>query len=161
MLGNSALAQTPFAALGGGVVYTRYAQEAATNSDVVVAVAAFTPRVVGSGTATGSSTVGPSIFSASAVASSQATDATTALGGFNASVVSISNGSELVTVDPSVFNADVTASALGTDTILANAVFIAISSGGALGVDTVTRRLLWEIINDSQSSNWVVVKTQP
>jgi hypothetical protein len=38
--------------------------------------------------------------------------------------------------------------------VLSYATFIAVASAGALGVDAITRRLLWEVINDSQSANW-------
>lgn len=160
MLGNTALAQTPFATLGGGVIYTRYIQATATSSDSVAAIAAFSPRVVGTATATDIATVGPSIYNASVVETDQATDTSTALGEFNASAVDTANGSAIPTVDPSIFSATLSATASGADDVLAYAVFIAIASDGALGVDVVTRRLLWEIINDSQPENWTIVKTQ-
>lgn len=160
MLGNSALSQTPFSALGGGVVYTRYVQATAVSSDSVAAVAAFSPSVMGASTATDSSAVGPSIFVASVAATAQGVDVGSTAVDFAVSVVGAASGSGIVTVDPSIFSADVSAAAAGGDAVLANALFIAVASDGALGVDAVTRRLLWEIINDNQTSNWSVVKTQ-
>jgi hypothetical protein len=37
---------------------------------------------------------------------------------------------------------------------LAVATFFAIVTDGAVAVDVITARLLWEIINDSQNANW-------
>ena len=58
------------------------------------------------------------------------------------------------------FSADVVASAAGEALVLANATYIAAISEGVLGVDVVMARLLWEVINNSQTTTWTTVKTQ-
>ena len=52
------------------------------------------------------------------------------------------------------FSAEVVATAAGQALVLSYATFIAIASAGALGVAEVTRRLLWEVIDDSQVADW-------
>jgi hypothetical protein len=40
---------------------------------------------------------------------------------------------------------------------LAFAVFFATMTDGAVGVDQIAARLLWEIINDSQDAGWAQI----
>ncbi len=58
---------------------------------------------------------------------------------------------------PSIFNAPVVETASAADTVVALAVFFAAVSEGALAVDQIAARLLWEIINDSQNANWTTI----
>ena len=66
-------------------------------------------------------------------------------------------GSDSVLVAPSIFNAAVDETAQVLDTVLATAVFFATITEGALAADQIIARLLWEIINDSQTANWASI----
>jgi hypothetical protein len=57
-------------------------------------------------------------------------------------------------VAPSTFSARVNETALTVDTFLASAVFFVTITDGAIAADAFVGRLLWEVINDSQTANW-------
>ena len=95
MLGNSALAQTPFAALGGGNSYGRNIAELATGTETEAAIAVFAPSILEALLATDAVTVNPSIF--------------------NAPLTESASGTDTITVGPSTFSAPVTESASGLD----------------------------------------------
>jgi hypothetical protein len=44
-----------------------------------------------------------------------------------------------------------------TDVVLNTALYLAFISEGLLAVDVVAGRLLWEVINDSQSAGWATI----
>lgn len=160
MLGDASLAGVPLAALSGGVEYTRYVSASALATDAEDAVAIFTPSVTATGTGTDSVLVAASIFNAALSATATGTDAVSSLAGFAPSVTETSTGTDSSFVEPSIFNATVEATATGADAVLAYAVYISVVSGGALAVDAVAQRLLWEVINDYQPSSWTLITTQ-
>jgi hypothetical protein len=43
------------------------------------------------------------------------------------------------------------------DAFLASAVLFAAVQDGAVGVDTIVARFLWELIDDAQSANWATI----
>jgi hypothetical protein len=73
------------------------------------------------------------------------------------SVLELAAAQDSTTVAASIFNAPVSETALAADSVLALAVFFATITDGAVGVDQITARLLWEIINDSQNANWAQI----
>ena len=60
-------------------------------------------------------------------------------------------------VAASIFNAPISETVVATDFVLALGVFFATMTDGAVGVDQITARLLWEIINDSQDAGWAQI----
>lgn len=133
--------------------------EAATASEIVTAAAAFVP--LNSETAVGSDTAATSvIFIADLLEASTGSEVISALMVFSSVVDESSVGTDSALVAPSTFSAAVIESAEATETILALSVFLAAITEGAVAVDQITARLLWELIDDSQSVSWQLINTQ-
>ena len=92
-------------------------------------------------------------FLASVAESSSGTDQTSATQDHVARVLANATGEDFSSVLAD-FGAEVVATAAGEALVLSYAVFIALASEGAIGVDAVTRRLLWEVIDDAQLASW-------
>jgi hypothetical protein len=84
-------------------------------------------------------------------------ETTAAQANFPALAAEIGVAQDSTTVAASIFNAPVSETAVAADSILALAVLFATMTDGAVGVDQITARLLWEIINDSQNASWAQI----
>jgi hypothetical protein len=74
-------------------------------------------------------------------------------------VAESSVAADSVTVAPSTFNAAIAETATAIDAAYAYAVFIAVITEGGAITDVATARLLWELINDSQTAGWGTINT--
>jgi hypothetical protein len=109
-----------------------------------------------------------SSMDASALASFNASTADTASGSDEPSsntvfLVQISDsafGSMTVLVAPSVFNAVALMAANASDSVNASAIMNGGIAEGVTAQDAAAANFLWNIINNAQSVNWTVVKTQ-
>ena len=181
MLGFAPLAAAPLGAAGeGGVSFDVALSDAASISTLTFALSEFVGEVSHSADLADETVLAPSVFNATfseqiEIAGASSTDATfscfvegsaqgnnqvAAVAAFSALLSELSTGQDSVFVTPSVFNAAVSEQGQALDQVLALAVFFANISEDAVGADEMLGRLLWELINTSESTTWTPVKTQ-
>jgi len=154
-------ATAPFAALGvTNVIFDSAIAEAAAVSELTGALAVFIPLNSESAVAADSGEISLAVFSATLSEASTGSEVISALGLFNSIVEESSGGTDSALVAPSTFGATTSEGAEAIATILVSAAFIATITEGAVAADQLTRRLLWELIDDSQSISWQLINTQ-
>jgi len=162
VLGNYPICEAPLAAFPEFAYAAAVGEVAGVSESTFVATSSFNAAVANTGTVSDAAVASSAYFSAVAD-TANGLDTPSALGVFPTSVSETITAVDSVSVAASVFSAAVSveqASAL--DSILAYSVFIAATSGGATGADTILARYLWEIIDDSQPSpdpGWQNVNT--
>ena len=133
--------------------------EAATISEITGAEAAFVSA--NNETVVGTDSIAASpIFNATLLEASTGSEVTSALVIFSSVIAENSSGLDSVLVAPSTFNAAVVEGSEALASVLASAAFIAAVTEGAVAADQLTRRLLWELIDDSQPVSWQLINTQ-
>jgi len=159
MFSGSAFAAAPFAATGSST-FNSSVDEAAAVLDEFLARAAFSPNILESSTAADSVTVIASTFSAAVAETATGSDsATVSASTFGASIAETSVAADTVTVAPSTFNAAIAETATAIDAVYAYLTFICAITEGSTITDVTTARLLWELINDSQTAGWATINT--
>jgi hypothetical protein len=151
---GSAFAAAPFAATGADT-YNASISESGVAQDTVAAVATFIASFLAGASGSDAFDAGGSTFNASFVDAADASDSVDAPGStFSATVVDAAEGADEMLVAPSTFGATVVEMAEAADAFVALVAFVCTLSESADIADQITARLLWEIIDDSQTANW-------
>lgn len=133
--------------------------EAVTGSELTASAAVFIPlnseSVVGADTA-----VASALFNAALIEASTGSEVISALVAFSGVVEESSVGTDSALVEASTFGATVSENAGAIETILAIGTLYAGVTESVVGTDQLTRRLLWELIDDSQPVSWQLINTQ-
>jgi hypothetical protein len=133
--------------------------EAVTGSELTAAAAIFTPTtsetVVGADTVVASTT-----FIADLLEASTGSEIISALMAFSSVVGESSVGTDSALVEASTFGATVSESTGALELSSASGVLYAGVTESVVGADQLTRRLLWELIDDSQPVSWQLINTQ-
>jgi hypothetical protein len=133
--------------------------EAATISEITGAGAAFVSA--NNETVVGVDNIAASpIFNATLLEASTGSEVTSALVIFSSVIAENSSGVDSALVEASTFSAAVNENAGALETVLALGTLNAGVTEGAVAADQLTRRLLWELIDDSQPVSWQLINTQ-
>jgi hypothetical protein len=73
-------------------------------------------------------------------------------------VTETATGSDVITAQVG-FKGTITENAVSADTLRAAAAFVASINELATGTDGLTARPFWDVIDDTQTANWVAVVT--
>jgi len=154
---GSAFAAAPFAATGADT-YNVSVAENGVAQDTVAAIASFVATFLAGASGSDAFDAGGSTFNASFVDAADALDSVDAAGStFGATVAETAEGSDSVDAPGSTYNAAVAETAEATDAFVALVAFVCSLSESADIADQITARLLWEIIDDSQTANWATI----
>jgi hypothetical protein len=133
----------------------------ATLSDMSVAVAASAFNAIVSFEVTGvDASAAVAVFTPSISESAVGDDAASALAIFSSTATDSGLAADSVLVEASVFNATAADAADAADAVRSSAVMVGSVSEDADIDDSNSASYLWNIINNAQSVNWTVVKTQ-
>jgi hypothetical protein len=158
---DSPYASAPFSATGRPYSFIESGiAEAAAVSETTGAAAVFIPFNSESAVAADSSEISLAIFSSTLSEASTVSEAISALMAFSGVVEESSVGNDSALVGASTFGATTSEGAEAIATILVSTAIIATITEGAVAADQLTRRLLWELIDDSQSVSWQIINTQ-
>lgn len=182
MLGFAPLAAAPLGAPGaGGVAYDVSFADAAVVADTALqAFATFAVSITAAGTAsevvhvadstfnanmsgaaTGAvTTAAVPVFLANLSDSAAGVDSVASLAAFLANASDGATGTDSALVEASTFSATVSDAAEGDDSVRAAATMVTAVTDAADVADSNAAAYLWNIINDSQTTSWSVVKTQ-
>ena len=159
MFSGSAFAAAPFAATGSNT-YNASIAENASLFDTFVGVPTYATNIAEAGAGSDAVSVAASIFNALAAELATATDSVTvAASSFSASIAEIATGTDSPSVAPSTFNAQVAETVTALDQVYAYGLFICVINESGTIIDVATARLLWELINDSQTAGWQTLNT--
>lgn len=161
MFAGSAFSTAPYSTAGAGVVFDVAFVDSASVAETVSVRVDFAP--LNSESAVGGDVVAviSAIFNAAAFAeSATASELTSAQLTVSADISESGVATDTATVGPSTFSAPVSETAVAADSVLALAVLFATMTDGAVTVDQMAARLLWELVNDSQNANWTLIPTQ-
>ena len=158
MFAGSAFSTTPYSTAGAGVVFDVAFADSAAVTETVSAQVDFASLNSESAVGADIAAVLSAVFNVTAFAeSATASELTSAQLEVSADISESSVATDTVTVGPSTFSAPVSETAVAADSVLALAVFFATMTDGAVTVDQMAARLLWELVNDSQNANWNIV----
>lgn len=133
--------------------------EAVTGSELTASAAIFissnSETVVGADTA-----VASALFNAALIEASTGSEVISALMVFSSAVGESSVGTDSALVEASTFGAAVSESIEALELSSASGALYAGITESVVGADQLTRRLLWELIDDSQSVSWQLINTQ-
>ena len=157
MFSGTAFAATPFAAAGANT-FNVFIDETANIVDTFVANPIFNTNIVEAAAGSDVVLVAPSTFGAIIDESTTGADSVSvAASVFNAAIAEIGLATDVATVAPSTFNASVSELAVALDRVYAYALFLCVISESSTALDVNTARLLWELINDSQTAGWQTI----
>jgi len=134
--------------------------ESVTASELASAAANFVASILEGGNGSDSVLVAASVFNAAINEATTASEVISALVAFASTISEGATTSDSFSVAPSTFNALASERGLMQDAAFGVGAFLVSINEGAVADDEVVRRLLWEIINDAQTANWQVVKTE-
>jgi len=158
---DSPYASTPFSTTGRPYSFIESGiAEAAAVSETTGAVAAFIPLSSESAVAADISEISLAIFSSTLSEASTGSEVISALVVFSGVVEESSVGTDSALVEASTFGATASESAGAIETVLSLGTLYAGAIENVVGTDQVTQRLLWELIDDSQSVSWQLINTQ-
>lgn len=161
MFADTPYASAPFSATGKSYSFIESGiAEAAVVSETTGAEAVFIPFNSESVVAADISEISLAIFNSTLSEASTVSEVISALLAFNSVVEENSVGADSALVEASTFGATVSEGAEAIAIILVSTVIIATVTEGAVAADQLTRRLLWELIDDSQSVSWQIINTQ-
>ena len=154
MFGISTFANSPFASLAGAV-YNSAVSETGTATDAISSKQTFISAVTETGTAT-------DVVSSSQTFVSFIVETGTATDAAFGRVVYLSAVTETGTATDStvgfiLFSTSIAETGTATDVIGSTQTFNSLIAELATATDSVSMRLLWELIDDSQTANWVVI----
>lgn len=160
ILAEMAEGSSVFDAFGAQPQYSGAVAEGAMAADVVGSAANLLAvlGVTASGTDLVSRTVG---FNSVVAETAQASVSTVSQATLNATATSQVSITEAPSVRPSTFSAALQDNMALADSLLATTRTPVTISESAVAVDGLAGRPLWEIINDSQTTSWAVIPTQP
>ena len=154
MFGISAFAATPYASLAG-TAYSSAVSETGTATDAVSSIQTFLSAIAE--TATGTDAVSSlQTFGTAVTETGTATDAAFGRTIYLTSVTETSTATDS-DVGFITFPVSISETATVTDTDSVLVVFLAFVIETATATDTLAQRLLWELIDDTQTPNWVVI----
>jgi hypothetical protein len=154
VFGISTFANSPFASLAGAV-YNSAVSETGTATDAISSKQTFISAVTETGTAT-------DVVSSSQTFVSFIVETGTATDAAFGRVVYLSAVTETGTATDStvgfiLFSTSIAETGTATDVIGSTQTFNSLIAELATATDSVSMRLLWELIDDSQTANWVVI----
>jgi hypothetical protein len=158
---DSPYASAPFSATGRPYSFIESGiAEAAAVSETTGAAAVFIPLNSESAVAADISEISLAVFNSTLSEASTGSEVIDALMTFSGVVEESSVGTDSALVVASTFGATTSEGAEAIATILVSTAIIATITEGAVAADQLTRRLLWELIDDSQSVSWQIINTQ-
>lgn len=161
MFADSPYASVPFSTTGRPYsFFDSNIAEAVAVSETTGAVAVFIPLNSESAVAADIIEISSAIFNSVLSEASTGSEVISALVGFSGVVEESSVGTDSALVAASTFGATVSEGAEAIAVIIVSTAFIATITEGAVAADQLTRRLLWELIDDSQSVSWQLINTQ-
>lgn len=159
MFSGSAFAAAPFAATGSDT-FNATITEAASVIETVLARAGFNSSIAETATGSDAVTVAASTFSATVAETATGSDSVSVSASIFGAIVAESSGaSDSITVAPSTFNAQIAETVTALDQVYAYVAFVCVITEGGAITDVATARLLWELINDSQTAGWQTINT--
>ena len=134
--------------------------ELVTALDVSAAIANFPTAVSENVTGSDSALVAASVFISNVSEAATSSETVSSLVGFVVTIIENAGGIDSVLVEPSTFGAIVSETATALESSFPIGTFFVNINESAVAADQIPARLLWEIINNSQSTVWQNVKTQ-
>jgi len=175
VFGTSTFANAPFASLAGSIYNSTVSEtgtatdstvgfilfpasivETGTATDVISSIQTFVSFIAETGTVTEVALVAPSIFNAPVLETGTATDAVSSNQTFVSFIVETGTATDSA-VCFVVFSTSITETGTATDVVGSTQTFISSIAELATATDSVSMRLLWELIDDSQTANWVAI----
>jgi hypothetical protein len=157
MFGGSAFAAAPFAATGSST-FNVSIDESANIVDTFVAKPIFRANITESSTGAETVSVAASVFTALVAELATGADSVSvAASSFGANIAETTVATDAATVVASTFSAQIAETVVALDQIYAYALFICVVTESSTILDVATARLLWEVINDSQTAGWQTI----
>lgn len=154
MFGISTFANVPFASLAGPV-YNSAVSETGAATDAVSSKQTFASAVTETGTAT-DTVSSTQTFVSFIVETGTATDAVSSTQTFVSFITELATATDS-TVGFILFSPSIEETGTATDVVGSTQTFNSLIAELATATDSILARLPWELIDDSQTANWVVI----
>lgn len=161
MFGSSPFASAPFASGAGEVTnYVSSVEENAAVADTYTAPVTWLGAYADSTSVADSIAVAASIFNAVEAEAGSAIEQVSAQAAFAPFYSENASGLDTPTVSASTFSATAVDGTSGIDTPSANATFTPSIQEAATAADNMHGLAPWEVINDTQTAGWQVIKAR-